>query len=148
MVELLITPAAAIVEELVTDAERLRARWSNVQASTWAPRTCGAPKVVTNCLHSDVVRRGCRTALRQFHAWHLEQGGRPFSGQKWHALAAPCGVSDIRSVTGSGSHLPAPIQTVIGGGPRAHRDRREDVTPRRPRSPVGFMSVTGFCRSP
>jgi hypothetical protein len=32
-------------------------------------------------LHSDVSRRGCRTALRQFLAWHLSQtqGGGPLS---------------------------------------------------------------------
>jgi integrase len=35
--------------------------------------------VVTNRLHSDVSRRGYRTALRQFLAWHLEQGGGPLS---------------------------------------------------------------------
>lgn len=35
--------------------------------------------VVTNRLHSAVSRRGYRTALRQFLAWHVAQGGGPLS---------------------------------------------------------------------
>jgi hypothetical protein len=36
-------------------------------------------ELVTNRLHSAVSRRGYRTALRQFLAWHTLEGGGPLS---------------------------------------------------------------------
>src|ERR1700737_2591314 len=59
-----------------------------VDALSVAPRLDGADwpsaadaliSVVTNRLHSDVSRRGYRTALRQFLAWHVSVGGGPLS---------------------------------------------------------------------
>ena len=41
--------------------------------SDWPSRADTLISVVTNRLHSDVSRRGYRSALRQFLAWHLAQ---------------------------------------------------------------------------
>src|SRR5579859_2414795 len=41
----------------------------------WPSAADALISVVTNRLHSDVSRRGYRTALRQFLAWHVSQGG-------------------------------------------------------------------------
>ena len=45
----------------------------------WPSAADALISVVTNRLHSDVSRRGYRTALRQFLAWHLSQGGGPLN---------------------------------------------------------------------
>jgi site-specific recombinase XerD len=47
----------------------------------WTSAADALIAVVTNRLHSDVPRRGYRSALRQFLAWHLAQGGGPLSRQ-------------------------------------------------------------------
>jgi integrase/recombinase XerD len=48
-------------------------------AQDWPHAADALISVVTNRLHSDVSRRGYRTALRQFLAWHTSQGGGAFS---------------------------------------------------------------------
>src|SRR5262249_51462001 len=47
----------------------------------WSAAADALISVVTNRLHSDVSRRGYRSALRQFLAWHVAQtqGGGPLS---------------------------------------------------------------------
>src|SRR5207244_5632269 len=45
----------------------------------WLTAADALISVVTNRLHSPVSRRGYRTALRQFLAWHVAQGGGPLS---------------------------------------------------------------------
>lgn len=46
-----------------------------LDGADWPTAADALIAVVTNRLHSDVSRRGYRTALRQFLAWHLSQGG-------------------------------------------------------------------------
>jgi integrase/recombinase XerD len=50
-----------------------------LDGSDWPAAADALISVVTNRLHSDVSRRGYRTALRQFLAWHIGQGGGPLS---------------------------------------------------------------------
>jgi integrase len=50
-----------------------------LDAADWLNSADALIAVVTNRLHSDVSRRGYRTALRQFLAWHTTQGGGPLS---------------------------------------------------------------------
>jgi integrase len=50
-----------------------------LDAADWLSSADALIAVVTNRLHSDVSRRGYRTALRQFLAWHASQGGGPLS---------------------------------------------------------------------
>src|SRR5437868_2187260 len=48
-------------------------------ATNWAAAADPLISVVTNRLHSDVSRRGYRTALREFLAWYNSRGGGPLS---------------------------------------------------------------------
>ena len=52
-----------------------------LDGADWPSAADALITVVTNRLHSDVSRRGYRTALRQFLTWHLSQtqGGGPLS---------------------------------------------------------------------
>jgi integrase/recombinase XerD len=79
----------------VTNVDALRGSVSDAVSDTGAAATlavavrldgAGWPSaadalinVVTNRLHSDVSRRGYRTAMRQFLAWHTSAGGGPLS---------------------------------------------------------------------
>ena len=59
-------------ETLAVPAPRL-------DGADWPAAADALIAVVTNRLHSDVSRRGYRTALRQFLAWHVAQGRGPLS---------------------------------------------------------------------
>jgi integrase len=60
-------------------AESSSALVPRLDGPDWASAADALISVVTNRLHSDVSRRGYRTALRQFLAWHLAQGGGPLT---------------------------------------------------------------------
>jgi integrase/recombinase XerD len=64
------------VDSAVFDALAVPLR---LDGADWPHAADALISVVTNRLHSDVSRRGYRTALRQFLAWHVSVGGGALS---------------------------------------------------------------------
>ena len=84
----------------------------------WASAADALISVVTNRLHSDVSRRGYRTVLRQFLAWHVAHGGVPTSPSAGPALPRRARRAEARAV----DDQPAPERHPLTGR-RVRRER-------------------------
>src|ERR1700730_8009948 len=71
----LVVDVASAVDEVTGSVFDALAVAPRLDGADWPSAADALISVVTNRLHSGVSRRGYRTALRQFLAWHVSQGG-------------------------------------------------------------------------